>query len=288
MKAVNLIPTTEQRVAPAATTAKASEPQGSAGGAYLVLAALALAVVAVAGYVLTGNTIKEREAQLATVQAEAETVNRQAAALQPFAEFQNLAAARTETVRALATSRFDWEQVLRDLSHALPAGARLKSFKGTAGGAAAAPAAGAPAGAVAAPSVQLSGCTGSQTSVADLMASLRAVRGVTRVSLSKSAKDADTATAVVGPPGSAPVGLCGKGAKANFDLVVYFERAPIALGAQPNAGAKPAQPAAGAAKTTPAGAAPAASPPATGQPTTAGQPSAPATTPSTTQGVSAP
>ena len=52
-----------------------------------------------------------------------------------------MAETRIQTVKDLASSRFDWEQALRDISRAIPADVTLRELKGTissAGGAAAA------------------------------------------------------------------------------------------------------------------------------------------------------
>jgi hypothetical protein len=142
---------------------------------------------------------------------------------------------------------------------------------------------------VASPTIDLSGCTSNQTSVARLMARLRAVRGVSRVALVSSAKSPDT----TGAAGPVVGGLCGKGAKPTFSVSIYFERFGVpAIGA-------PAAPAApGAAATGPTGATGAAATapgtvatPQAGAATTTAPgttPVAPSTTAPSTQGVSAP
>jgi hypothetical protein len=56
------------------------------------------------------------------------------------------------------------------------------------------------------------------------MSRLRNVQGVTRVSLSKSAKT----TVETGQPGDpSAVGPCGKGSPPSFELVVFFEKATV-------------------------------------------------------------
>ena len=222
MKAVNLLPNDQRGPAKVVSpvAAPSSAPAGDGFGAYLILGALALAVVAVAATVMTKNTISDRKAELAQVQTQVDAVAREAAALKPYADFKQLAEARVQTVTQLATSRFDWEQALRDLSHALPRDVRLAGLKGDVrgGGAAAAPAT--PGAATAAPSIEISGCTSTQTSVAKLMARLRAVRGVTRVSLKSSAKAATGGAVTSGAAGGA---LCRKSGPT-FALTIHFER----------------------------------------------------------------
>jgi Tfp pilus assembly protein PilN len=285
MKAVNLLPSDQRSAAkasPAAKQAKVSSGDGFAG--YVVLGALAMAVVAFAALTLTKNQISDRTADLSRTQAETQAVANEAASLKPYADFKQLAEARVQTVSALATTRFDWEQTLRDLSHALPREVRLSGLKGQVRGTSAA------ATDIASPTIDLAGCTRSQTSVARLMARLRAVRGVSRVALRSSAKAA-TATGVVtaGEGGS----LCAKSNAPTFALTIYFERfgvpavsapaaaAPAGAATVPGAAAGPTG-AAGAATTTttPATPGPSGTTPGTG-------PATSATTPST-QGVSAP
>jgi Tfp pilus assembly protein PilN len=248
MKAVNLLPSDQRgsvktQVVASAPEKPAAAPQGSAFGAYVVLGLLAFAVAATAVYVLATNTVTDRKAELARVQREAADTTARAKALQGFADFQALADQRITTVRGLAESRFDWEQSLRDLSRALPSDVHLKTLKGSTSGAT-----GGARGAIQAPALELSGCTTSQASVARLMSRLRNVRGVTRVSLTKSDKDGGGAIAAApSTDGGVAASLCPKGQPPAFEMVVFFERAAVSASALPAGGA-----------------------PATGQPTQAG------------------
>src|SRR4051794_28736578 len=190
MKAVNLLPhdTRGAAKAPAEHAAVVTTDGASGFGAFVLLGALALAVLAVAGVVLAGNTIKDREAQLASVQAQQKQIEGRAAKLKPYAEFDQLASERVATVKDLAGHRFDWEQALRDLSRALPADVTLSSIDGNVSTDSGGAGGSALRSAIAAPAITLDGCTTNQHSVARLMARLRNVDGVTRVSLSKSEK----------------------------------------------------------------------------------------------------
>ena len=177
----------------------------------------------VAGYVLSTNVVKQRQASLATVSAKNDATVKRAAELKPYADFQTLAQERASTVQALASARFDWEQSLRDLSRALPKDVYLSSLKGTVGSSAATGGSGLRS-AISSPAIELSGCTKSQPAVARLMSRLRNVQGVTRVSLSKSEK----ADASAGGAAGTTVGPCGKGTPPSFEVVVFFEKAAVA------------------------------------------------------------
>ena len=238
MKAVNLLPSEQRGSAKTQAASTSSKPSGGAFGAYVVLGVLAFAVVALAGYVLTTNSIKDRKAELAKVTREAEATQAKAAALQSFADFKLLADQRLATVKGLADSRFDWERTLSDLSRALPRDVHLKSLSGTTGTQVSGASGGSLRGAIQAPALEMSGCTTSQSGVARLMSRLRNVRGVTRVSLTKSDKDAAGAvTVAAAPTGDQPASLCPKGAPPAFDIVVFFERAAVNANAAPNVGA---------------------------------------------------
>ncbi len=269
VRPVNLLPD-EQR--PTVVSAPADRPVG----AYAVLAALALAVVAVALSVLAASGIEDRRAELASVTSQATVVEQQAGALRGYADFAKLAESRVETVRGLARSRFAWDRTLADLTRALPANVHLSELVGSTS---------ADAGggenplrsAVSAPALELNGCAPSQRSVAVLMARLRAVRGVTRVSLAKSADDeagTQGAAASGADPKHTSSVLCPASRAPHFEVVVFFEHSSVPQAATVNdpAAATPAAAAGAAASATPS-----ATPSASGSPT-------PGATPATTSG----
>jgi Tfp pilus assembly protein PilN len=221
MKAVNLLPNDLRGSSRASADTSLAQPEPGGPGAFVVLGVLAFCLVALAGYVLTTNTVKERQSQLAAVTAEAQAATQRATELKPYADFDTLAKARIQTVRDLAASRFDWEQSLRDVSRAIPAAVTLASLNGSVSGGSGG--GGALRSAIAAPAIELSGCTSSQPAVAQLMSRLRAVDGVTRVSLSKSTKPnagGATSTSSDQPP-------CGKADAPQFELVIFFERSEV-------------------------------------------------------------
>jgi Tfp pilus assembly protein PilN len=230
VRAVNLIPTDARR----GGRAVGGRPQG--GPAYVVLGVLAAAVLLVTVYVLTSNTISDRQARIASLQTQATQERAEAARLVNYADFAKLAEARAATVREIAATRFDWHGALSDLSKVVPANTSLQSLFGSvAPGAQIAGASGAAAGSgisdalrqdVAVPAFELTGCTASQDDVARLMSRLRLINGVTRVTLGDSQKvgAAQGGASVTGSGSTAPVG-CGPNAPT-FDLVVFFAPLP--------------------------------------------------------------
>ena len=226
MRAVNLL-TPDQRSAPKSDRLAAVDAPGGIG-ALMLLGALFLCVAGLAGYVLTGNVVKDRKAQLTSIKAQSDATVQKAATLKPYADFQTVAQDRHGTVQALASARFDWEQALRDLSRAIPEEVFLTSLDGTIGGTGSGGSA--LRGAVQSPAIELKGCTKSQPAVASLMSRMRNIQGVTRVSLAKSDKDSGGVAAApgAGAGAGATVNPCGKGAPPSFEMVIFFERSAVA------------------------------------------------------------
>jgi Tfp pilus assembly protein PilN len=271
MRAVNLLPPDLRSGPTGSAPAVPTGVQNSGAGAFAVLGVLAFCVLALAAYVLAGNTVKDREAELAAATAKSAVVTNQVTALKPYADFESVANARVQTVTDLANSRFDWEQALRDLSRAVPANVTIAALKGDLGSAQAGGNGGSIRGAITAPAITVTGCTFSQTKVAELMARLRNIDGVTRVSLSKSDKEATSAgTTAEDRRAPSATGYCGRESVPAFELVVFFEGAAAASTAPaPGADAAAAASATPAPGATPApdGAAPASTPAAGATPT---------------------
>jgi Tfp pilus assembly protein PilN len=187
MKAVNLIPP---------ENAKGGAPRiavatGGPIGSYVVLAVLAVVVVMVGASALTNKQVSDKKAELARVQNEAQAAEAKAAALKPYTAFAALREARVETVGGLLDGRFDWAHSLREVARVVPSDVDLTSLVGTVsptskvGGGGGA---GSLRTALAVPAVDLIGCAGSQARVATLLARLRAIDGVQRVTLASSEK----------------------------------------------------------------------------------------------------
>jgi Tfp pilus assembly protein PilN len=280
MKAINLLPTDLRGSHKGgASKVKPERPADEPGGigAFVLLGALAACVAALAAYVLTTNSVKDREAQLDSISAQVTTTTQRVAKLKPYADFQQMAETRIQTINDLASSRFDWEQALRDISRVVPADVTLTSLTGSisngVNGSSVVRAA------ITAPAIELKGCTKSQKDVATLLSRLRGVDGATRVSLSKSAKPektADPTTPVT--PGVQGAG-CGTGRPPEFEIVMFFERSTVPqsvqdITVQQPAGATPASGTANGAAGTPTGT----SQPASGTTTPPADPSASGTT----------
>jgi Tfp pilus assembly protein PilN len=243
MKAINLLPP-DLRGTPKSATPKAAAPETPGGiGAFVVLGALAACVLALAAYVLTTNTVKDRQAQLEVTTAHAEATRQRVDQLKPYADFQAMAETRIQTVKDLASSRFDWEQALRDISRAVPGDVTLTDLNGTISSAAGG--SGGLRSAIAAPAIELKGCTTTQTQVATLLSRLRNVDGVTRVSLQKSDRPDKES---VGPAPIADGGLgesaCAGTRPPEFELVMFFEGSEVPatvedITVQPGAGEEP-------------------------------------------------
>jgi Tfp pilus assembly protein PilN len=185
----------------------------------------------VAAYVLVGNSVNSRKSELSRVSAQATSAEQQAAALKPYQAFNALRDARVKTVTSLAASRFDWERVVSELSRALPNDVWLTSFTGTVApgvsldNASSTGDTGAVRSALPSPAVELVGCTASQSEVSRVMARLRLLHGVTRVSLASSEKADSGGSTGGGASAAASSSDCrnGSGRFPQFQVVVFFE-----------------------------------------------------------------
>jgi Tfp pilus assembly protein PilN len=212
MRAVNLIPSDQQRGAGGAAGK-------SGGGAYILLGALALVVVLAASYVVSGKSVDDKQAQLADITQQAAAAEAKAASLTSYTKFAAIRAKRVDTVSQLAASRFDWAHALREVSRVLPENAWLTSLTATTSPSVSV---GGGTGSLRAsldvPAIQLQGCTTSQASVAKLIARLRLVDGVQRVSLEDSTKGQESrGTTTVTDAGSVSTGDC-RGGHAKFPV----------------------------------------------------------------------
>jgi Tfp pilus assembly protein PilN len=178
MKAVNLIPANQRR--------------GGSGrssiGSYAVLVVLALVVAMSAAFALTNRSLSRHRTELSSVQAQVQVAQAQAGELASYTTFSGVRQKRVDTVKSLATSRFDWSHALHEVARTIPSDAWLVSLRGTV-----TPATSVDGGtsdplraSISTPALEMVGCTTSQDEVASLISSLRRIDGVTNVSLSSS------------------------------------------------------------------------------------------------------
>lgn len=223
MRPVNLIPPEQRRGDRA--------PLRTGKLSYVVVGALAVALLAVTGVVMTGNTISERGNELDGLKAEEQSLSAQAEALKPYANFVSVQQARRATVTSLAQSRFDWERVFRELAIVLPKNVSLIKMSGTVSpavsmdGAAEVPV----REEVQAPAISMIGCTADQEAVAKLVASLKDIDGVTRVTVQESRRPElsnNTNGSQSGPPGESGDDCRSKDTVTRFALVMAFDDVP--------------------------------------------------------------
>jgi Tfp pilus assembly protein PilN len=209
VRAVNLIPQDQRRRGTA---------EGDGKSAPIVLGVLGVLLVMVVVYVLTGNTVAERKSDTKTASAEADQLEARAGAQTGYTDFAQIAITRTESVAAVAATRFDWERFMRELSLVMPEGSWLQSADASvlgdpASGSTTTPAADPTAAKT--PAANLIGCTPGQDDVARMMVRLRQLYRVDDVQLNEStagAKDEE-----------AGVDTCG--ALYTFNLTVNFTAA---------------------------------------------------------------
>jgi Tfp pilus assembly protein PilN len=229
MRAVNLVPLEERR--------GASAPGRSGADVYAALGILALLVIVAGAYVLASNSLNDKRAQLARTQQEAKVAEARAGSLRSYTQLTALREKRAQTVQILADSRFDWARALHEVARTLPRYAWLTSMRATV-----TPDVKVDGGqtdplrqSLAAPAIELLGCAGSQDDVAGVIASMRGIDGVQRVSLSSSTKSANAAPsgAARTSSGAAAGGGCQADARAaQFSMTVFFD-APASTSAAP-------------------------------------------------------
>ncbi|MDQ2632054.1 MAG: PilN domain-containing protein [Actinomycetota bacterium] len=242
MRPVNLIPPEERR--------GASAPMRTGPMPYLLVGALALALVGVALLVLAGNQVSERKAEVAQLERENATAKARAEELSAYTQFQTLQQQREMTIGSLADSRFDWERVMRELSLILPEDAWLVSITASASPNAAVGEGGGSAtlrGAAAGPALEIKGCATGQEAVAGFVTALKDIDGVTRVGVESSELGEESASATAAGSGEA----AAEGGNADcqtrdfiaqFSLLVAFDAAPVPVTTTPGEPVPPPAP----------------------------------------------
>jgi Tfp pilus assembly protein PilN len=215
MRPVNLIPTEERP--------GGRRPLRSGPLAYIVVGALAAAVIALTAVVVIESKIADRKDEVTRLKSEAASVAAKASALASYSQFSTVREQRLATVTSLADSRFDWHRVLDELSLLLPRGIQLTSLSGTAS-----PEVSTAGGAgiamrsqISGPALEMVGCAPSQAAVADFIEALKDIDGVTRVGMQESS--------ISGGENATSASTCGgKGRAAQFQMVAGFDAAPVA------------------------------------------------------------
>ena len=234
MRPVNLIPSEERR--------GARRPTRSGPLAYIVIGALAAALLGVTVLVITGNQISDRKAEIVRLEEETAAVEARAKALDAYTQFHSVRETRVATVTSLADSRFDWERVMHELALVLPSDVWLTNLSGTAS-----PGATAEGGAsvglrssIPGPALEMVGCATSQDAVAGFVQALEDIDGVTRVGVQTSSLG-DSA----GGGESATTSTCQtRDFIAQFQMVAAFDAAPVPVTGQTAAAPETAAPAA--------------------------------------------
>jgi len=215
MRPVNLIPSEE----------RPGERKPMRGGplAYIVVGALAAAVIGVTVLAVTNNQISDSKAEIAGLEGERATVEARAQALDAYTQFHQLREQRDLTVASLADSRFDWQRVMRELAIVLPSDVWLTTLSGTASPSVSVDGGGAAAmrSSIAGPALELAGCAAGQDGVAGFVQALKQIDGVTRVGVESSELGEESS--------SSGGGNCQTHAfVAQFQIIVAFDAAPVA------------------------------------------------------------
>jgi Tfp pilus assembly protein PilN len=216
MRAVNLLPEKH----------RPRRPSGAKNGSsYVLLGVLGLVVAAVLVYVMTLNSINSAQTDIAEAEAATVQANAQAEQLGAYGDFANVKAQRVAAVKDLAGGRVDWERMVRELAHVLPAGVWIMNASASASGTpegSAAPS-GDPSAAPTGPTLTLTGCAADQAQVADTLVRLRQLQGATDVTLDHSTKPEETGAASDSASSSGTCGATDGAANYDFQVAVTFE-----------------------------------------------------------------
>jgi len=177
MRAINLVPAD-------ARTGGVSGGKSN-GGVFAFLGALAVLFVCTGAYAQSKGKEATANKDLATVQNSAAAYQQVATKYSSFQSAASDAQARIATVKSLASARFDWAGSLRDLARLVPATVRISQLNASvsvssgSGGSQF-------RSAIQSPAITMSGCTLSQSTAANLVTQLQAMRRVTNVTLEYS------------------------------------------------------------------------------------------------------
>ncbi|HEX3293338.1 MAG TPA: PilN domain-containing protein [Solirubrobacterales bacterium] len=227
MRPVNLIPPDERRGDRAAMRTGVFS--------YVLIGALAAAVLAVAALGLTSKQISDKKSEIAQLQVQEQQAQAKAQSLVAFTNFRAAQEARSSTIVSLAQSRFDWQRVLNEFARVIPSDVWFVKIAGTVDATVSVQDQPDIQGrdSVAGPALEMEGCASSQDAVAGLIANLQEIDGVTRVGLESSEKADDssgggaTAAPASGDSGSAVNTDCRtRDFITQFKIVAGFDAVP--------------------------------------------------------------
>src|SRR5262249_20899739 len=225
---------------------------------YVLFAALGVALLGVIALAFTDKQIDDRKGEVANLQQESAEATARAQSVQAFTAFHAAQVARTDTVKSLAQSRFDWNRVLNELARVIPGDVWLIQMSGTVN----------PTvqldnapdisirDSVPGPALEIVGCAPSQDAVAGFIADLQNIDGVTRVGVASSEKadpnqiQSQANAAVAGASQQNGQTECRtRSFILKFEIVVAFDKVPTPA----TASASPSVPAPAAPPTSSSG-----------------------------------
>jgi Tfp pilus assembly protein PilN len=218
MRAVNLIPPESRGE---------RKPARTGGLPYVVLAGLALALAGATIVVMTGNTINDKKAEVATLQARQTQLQGEIARVQSYADLATLEQTRVATVTSLAQSRFDWPRTLRELALLIPNDVWLTDLEGTVSPGVSVGGASGGGGSslreqVLGPALTMDGCASSHDAVAGFLDVLRDMDGVTRVAVTNSDRGGSSSSS-----GGSTASCAVRDFITQFSIIVAFD--PVAV-----------------------------------------------------------
>jgi Tfp pilus assembly protein PilN len=175
----------------------------------------------VAALTLTSRSVADKQAAATSLQEQADAATAKAGNLAAYKQFNQLVTERTTGVTSLAGTRFDWGETFDQVSRVIPADVSLTQVV-----ASTAPGEGGGTvplrSALNNPAIEIIGCAPSQDRVALLMARLRRLEGVERVSVASSGKQ-DQASASQSDSGDSGSNGCQTSDQIpQFQMVVFF------------------------------------------------------------------
>jgi Tfp pilus assembly protein PilN len=217
VRPVNLLPDGDRARAPISVSENAHK---------VVLGVLAGLLVAMLAYVLTTNQITSHKSDIDKANQEQQAAQKRVDKLGPFGRFAQIKATRVKSVSDLAKTRFDWERLMRELALVLPSGVWLTEVDASSSGAPQAgtgsssppPADSSTTSSGATPTVVISGCAKTQSTVATAMVRMRSLHRAENVELSESGNGKSDG----GSGGEPTAGGEGCGSRYAFKTTVTF------------------------------------------------------------------